>query len=219
MKNHILNFISITIFIIFSNQAHAVLASSGSVYLKANTSDFFEGVETKEATLTHGIEGIFSIESNFEQGASVTFEDSNFWSFEFAAPTYDPITNTNNGNPLKVGFYNHATDFPSNSPTRPGISFFGSGWDNFYNDPDAWFDVVAIEYGTDNEVLSLAIDFLQFDKTIGPLEASTFGSLRINSNIGLNFSGEALSQVPVPTAIWLFGSGLLTLLGLPKRRK
>ena len=124
------------------------------------------------------------------------------------------------GNPLKAGFYDHAEDFPFNSPIRPGMSFYGNGWwSNYYNESDAWFDVVAIEYGAGNEVLSLAIDFLQFDKNAEILESSTFGSLRINSDVALNYSGQALSQVPVPMAVWLFGSGLITLIGISKRKE
>jgi hypothetical protein len=218
MLNHILKLLAITITIAFSNHAQAILASSGSVYLSSISTDFYGDIETKKVTLTHGVDGIFSIEGNFDQGASVTFQDNNYWSFDFSAPTYDPITNTNNGNPLEVGFYNHATDYSFNSPIWPILNFSSFEWDNFFTDPDAWFDVRAIEYGIDNEVLSLAIDFLQFDKSLAVHEASTFGSLRINSDVELNFTGDKISQVPLPAALWLFGSGLMMLIGVSKRR-
>jgi len=218
MLNHILKIITISTIIIFSKQATAALASSGSVYLNAEPGSWVGGgIGASEVTWTHGIEGIFSINGNFDQGANVTFNDGSNWSFNFAAPTYDPVTNTNTGNQLEAGFYDNATRFPFNSPTRPGMSFSGNGRGN--NRLGAWFDVLAIEYGSGNDVLSLAIDFRQFDESEDMLGSSTFGSLRINSNIALNLTGEPLSQVPVPAAVWLFGSGLLGLIGIARRKK
>ena len=101
MLNHMLKITAIATFMIFSYQAQAILATGGSLYLNAKSIDYLGGLETRDITLMHGIEGIFSIESNYEQGVRVEFEDSNYWSFEFAAPTYDPVTNTNNGKPSK----------------------------------------------------------------------------------------------------------------------
>jgi hypothetical protein len=66
------------------------------------------------------------VSRNFGKGISVIFDDGNFWSFDFSAPSYDPATSTNNGNDLQVGFYDKATRFPFNSPTRPGLSFSGN---------------------------------------------------------------------------------------------
>jgi len=224
MLNQRLKYTVIASFMIFVNQAQAVpLASNGALYLNAKFISNAGEPETKSAMMTHGVEGLFSIESNVEQGASVVFEDADSWGFDFAAPTYDSVTNinTSNGTRLKAELYNHAGDFPFNLPTRPGMRFSDNGWwywNDYYRNPDAWFDVVAIEYGADNEVLSLAVDFLLFDENLDVGETSIFGSLRINSDIALNYSGQALSQVPVPMAIWLFGSGLITLVGISKRK-
>ncbi|MCU7931643.1 MAG: VPLPA-CTERM sorting domain-containing protein [Candidatus Thiodiazotropha sp. (ex Codakia rugifera)] len=218
MLNHILKIIAISTIVIFSKQATAALASTGSVYLNAEPGSWVGGgIGASEVTWTHGIEGLFSITGNFDQGASVTFDDGNYWRFDFAAPTYDPISNTNTGNRLETGFYNNATRYPFNSPTRPGLDFSGNGRGN--NTLGGWFDVLAIEYGTGNDVLGLAIDFRQFDESEDMLGASTFGSLRINSNLALNLTGEPLSQVPVPAAIWLFGTGLIALIGISRKKR
>jgi len=42
---------------------------------------------------------------------------SSSWNFNFAAPTYNPDTNTNDGNFLEAGFYDNAERSPFNSPT------------------------------------------------------------------------------------------------------
>ena len=218
MLNKLQKSVTVISFTLFSKLAIAALATSGSVYLSAEPGSWVGGgIGSSESTWTHGVEGIFSITSNFDQGASVTFNDGNYWNFDFAAPTYNPVTNTNDGNRLEIGFYDNATRFPFNSPTRPGMNFSGNGRGN--NRLGAWFDVLDIEYGLGGEVLSLAVDFRQFDESEAMLGASTFGSLRINSNIPLNFTGMALSQVPVPASIWLCGSGLIGLIGFSRRYK
>lgn len=217
MYKQTLKIIAVSSLIVFSKLATAGLASSGSVYLNAEAGSFVGGgIGTSEVIWSHGVEGLFSLSTNFDQGAGVSFNDGQSWSFDFAAPTYNPDTNTNSGNNLAVGFYNNATRFGFNSPTRPGLGFSGNGRGN--NTLGGWFDVLAVEYSESNEVLSLAIDFRQFDESEEMLGASTFGSLRINTDLELNYSGNALSQVPVPAAVWLFASGLVGLTSISRKR-
>jgi hypothetical protein len=215
MLKHVSKIAAISILLFVFQQAHAALVTSGSVYLKAEPGSWVGGgIGSDEVIWTHGIEGLFSITGNFDKGASVTFDDGNFWSFDFAAPTFDPINNTNDGNRLEVAFYDNATRYPFNAPTRPGMNFSGNGRGN--NTLGAWFDVREITYGSnDDEVLSLAVDFRQFDESEEMLGPSTFGSLRINSSIALNFTGQ---PVPIPAAAWLFASGLLGLIGIARKR-
>lgn len=206
------------IFSLVSSSAYATLATSGSVYLNTEPGSYVGGgIGASEVSWTHGVEGIFSISTNYDQGATVTFDDGNHWRFEFAAPTYDPVTNTNNGNPLHVAFYDNATRFPFNSPTRPGLSFSGNGRGN--NRLGGWFDILEVEYGLANEIIKLAVDFRQFDESESMTGPSTFGSLRINSDIVLNYSGEPLSQVPLPATTWLLGSGFAGLIAIRRRKK
>ena len=216
MKYKSISFLLISSFIFFTQSAFAALASTGAVYLSAEPGSWVGGgIGASEVTWTHGVEGIFNISKNYDEGATVTFDDGNHWRFEFAAPTYDPITNTNDGNSLEIGFYDNATRFPFNSPTRPGLDFSGNGRGN--NQLGGWFDVLEIEYGLNNDILSLAIDFRQFDESESMSGPSTFGSLRINSDIALNYTGEALSQVPVPASAWFLGSALLGLFGVKRK--
>lgn len=210
MKRPSLSLLLATIFTLFSTSTYAVLATSGSVYLNAEAGSWVGGgIGASKVTWSHGVEGIFSVSTNYSKGANIIFNAGNSWWFEFAAPTYDPNTNKNDGNRLEVGFYDMATRFPFNSPTRPGLNFSGNGRGN--NKLGGWFDVLEVEYGTLNDILKLAVDFRQFDESESMIGPSTFGSLRINSNVALNYSGQALSQVPVPAAMWLFGSGIFGL--------
>ena len=94
--------IATLILYLFSTQSFAVLATSGSVYLNTEPGSWVGGgIGADQVLWTHGVEGIFSTSRNFDQGINVSFDDGNFWNFNFAAPTYDPATNTNNGNPLE----------------------------------------------------------------------------------------------------------------------
>ncbi len=186
-----------------ASQSIAAFATSGSVYLNTEPGSWVGGgIGADEVLWTHGVEGIFSISRNFEEGINVSFDDGNNWSFIFAAPTYDPVTNTNDGNELTVGFYDNATRYPFNSPTRPGLSFDGNGRGN--NKLGGWFNVLDVAYEGNGDVIRFAVDFRQFDESENMTGPSTYGSLRINSNIPTN-------PVPIPPAVILFSSGLLLL--------
>jgi len=218
MKKLILG-ISSTLCLLFIQPVSAQLATFGHVYLNADEGSWVGGgIGANEVTWTHGNEGIFNISTNdFNYGAFISFLDGKGWSFNFVAPTYDPLTNTNNGNPLQVGFYNNATRHPFNSPTRPGLDFSGNGRGN--NMLGGWFDILEIEYNpTFNELISLAVDFRQFDERENMSGPSTFGSLRINSNLALNYTGQVLTPVPETETYALLGIGLL-FLGFTTRNK
>lgn len=142
---------------------------SGAVYLNAQPGSFVGGgIGAEEAIWTQGVEGLFSTSRNFDQGITVTFDDGNFWNIDFAASTFDPTTNTNNGNDL----------------TRPGLRFSGNGRGN--NMLGGWFNVLDVEFAKNGDVLRFAVDFRQFDESEDMTGPSTYGSLRINSRIPVN---------------------------------
>lgn len=175
------------------------LANTASVYLHGEPGSWVSGaVGAPEATWVHGVDGIFSIATNFDQGASITYEGDNWWHFDFAAPTYDPVTNTNNGQHLKVGLYNNATRFPFNSPTKPGMDISGNGAGN--NQESGWFRVLEVTYAG-AEITTLAVDFRQYDENLNQTGPSLYGSLRFNSSI-------PLTPVPEPTTVALLLAGL-----------
>jgi hypothetical protein len=214
MKRLSLTLLLVVFFSLFAGSAIAALATTGSVYLDPEPGSWVgDGIGADEVTWVHGVDGVFSITSNSDQGASVSFNMGSYWSFAFAAPEYSPETNTLDGNRLEVGFYNYATRYPFNSPTKPGLNFSGGGRGN--NKLGGWFHILEVEYGDGGEVLKLAVDFRQFDESESMIGPSTYGSLRINSDIPLN----CVSNVPLPAAVWLFGSGLLGLVGYSRRKK
>lgn len=189
---------------LYATQCFAALATTGSVYLNAEPGSYVgRGIGAEEVLWTHGNEGIFSVSRNNDEGVNVSFAGDSNWSFNFAAPTYDPVTNTNDGNELTVGFYDNATRFPFNSPTKPGLSFIGAGRGN--NKLGGWFDVLDVAYDVSGEVLRFAVDFRQYDESEDMTGPSTYGSLRINSEIPIN------NPVPIPGAGLLLGSGFLML--------
>lgn len=192
-----------------ANQCLASLATSGSVYLKTEPGSWVGGgIGAGEVLWSHGNEGIFSIERNGDKGINVTLDDGKNWSFNFAAPTYNPVTNTNTGNDLAVGFYNNATRYPFNSPTRPGLNFSGNGRGN--NKLGGWFNVLDVSYDSNSEVLTFAVDFRQFDESEDMTGPSTYGSLRINSSIPIN-------QAPIPSSALLLVTGTMFLCKIKRR--
>lgn len=202
MISRILAALSFTL-LFCAGPAYANLATTAKVYLKGEPGSWVSGaVGSPEATWTHGIEGIFSATTNFDKGVSVSYQDGNYWSFDFAAPTYDPITNTNDGQPLGVGLYNKATRFPFNSPTKPGINISGNGRGN--NQQSGWFNVLEISYGL-NGINAFAVDFRQYDESLTQTGPSLYGSLRFNSSI-------PLTPVPEPSGALLLAAGLLVVL-------
>ncbi len=188
-----------------------MIATSGSLYLFAEPGSWVGGaIGAPTVTWTHGLQGIFFTDRNFDKGVTITYDDGNYWRFDFAAPTYDPLTNTNNGQNLAVGFYNNATRFPFNSPTRPGLDFSGHGRGN--NTLGGWFNVLELAFDNLGNVQRFAVDFRQYDESENMTGPSTYGSLRINSTIPVN-------QVPLPGTALLFltGFGLLVVAARTRR--
>ena len=70
-----------------------------------------------------------------------------------------------------------------------------------------------MDYLESGEVASFAADFMQYggEEQSGP---GIFGSVRINSDVALH-----TSPVPLPAAVWLFGSGLAGLVGIGVQRR
>ena len=147
--------------------------------------------------------------------------------FDFIAPYYER---------LEVGTYNIVDRAPFDSlSSQAGMrfSFRNNGCDRISGN----FTILELnssielnQYGYPRDVINnLAIDFTHtcFDQKIvakgyfdengdyvEPVyaDAYMFGSIRINSDIPLNI-------VPIPAAIWLFGSGLMGLIGFAMRKK
>ena len=196
---------------IMNPSSYAALATTGAVYFNADPGSYVgSGIGAPEVLWTHGVEGILSAQQNYGKGVSATFENGDGWSFDFTAPTYDPVTNTNNGNFLHTGFYNDAQRFPFNSPTLPGLNISGNGAGN--NTLSGWFHVLEIVYGSGEDISKFAVDFRQFDESSSNTGPSLYGSLRYNSSI-------PITPVPEPEAyaMLVLGLGIISIV-IQRRR-
>lgn len=90
------------------------------------------------------------------------------------------IVGPNNSLPI-VGFYSNATRFPFMG-SGPGLAFSGNGRGN--NTLTGYFNVLEANYDINGNVLSFAVDFMQYDR--GVQTDWTSGSFRYNSNIPIN---------------------------------
>ncbi|NRR28757.1 PEP-CTERM sorting domain-containing protein [Oxalobacteraceae bacterium] len=193
---------------VFATPASANIATTASVYFNSTPGSWVGGaVGAPVASWVHGIDGIFFGGINFDQGVHITYDDGHYWNFDFAAPTFNPSDNSNDGQPLHVGLYNNATRFPFNSPTKPGMDISGNGRGN--NQSSGWFNVLDIAYGQNGNIDRFAVDFRQFDETQNQTGTSLYGSLRFNSAI-------PLTPVPEPTTVLLLIGGLAAL-GVARR--
>ncbi|GGX96885.1 PEP-CTERM sorting domain-containing protein [Massilia dura] len=196
-----------------SSLSHAAIANSASVYLHTEPGSYVGGgIGVPEVTWTHGDQGIFFSSANYgtaESGVQISYDGGDSWTFQFAAPSYNPVTNTNDGQALQAGFYDRATRFPFNSPTRPGLDVSGNGRGN--NRLYGWFNVLEISYGVTGDLESFAVDFRQYDEANGPYGPSLYGSLRFNSDIAIN-------PVPEPATYAMLAGGL-ALVGFAARRR
>jgi hypothetical protein len=123
----------------------------------------------QQRTLTPA-DGQFSAISNYDNGVSLTFWGNTpgvWWYLDFAAP----------GNlRLAPGVYEHATRFPFQSSTVPGVSVTGEG--RGCNTVTGRFEVFEVTYGPSGEVLTFAADFEQHCEGMGP---ALSGSIRYNA--------------------------------------
>jgi hypothetical protein len=200
-----------------SNVSHASLANAAEVYLQGDPGSWVgSAIGAPNVDWVHGVDGIFSNSGGGPGVATIQYQGSAYWTFQFAAPTYNPQTNTNTGTPLHDGLYVNATRYPFNSPTQAGLSIYGNGAGD--NTSDGWFNLLDVAFDGSGNLLRLAVDFKQYDETNTMSGPGLFGSLRYNDP-GIALSTQAYSPVPVPAAAWLLGSGLLGLMGVARRKK
>lgn len=78
---------------------------------------------------------------------------------------------------LIIGPYPNATRYPFNSPTTPG--FNASGFGRGCNTSESSFDVLDVEFDTNNELLTLVVDFEQHCGDLN--DPALTGTLMFNS--------------------------------------
>ena len=197
-----------------ASNAYAVNATSASVYLHADPGSYVGGSYTNGVTWVHGIDGLFSESVNYNKGASISYQGTDLFNFDFAAPTYDPVTNTTPGNNLTVKLYDNAARFPFNSPTKPGLNVSGAGAG--YNQLSGSFDVLEVVYdATNTHILKLAVNFKEYGENLTQSGPALYGSLRFNSLIPLSIP----SAVPEPSMYLMMAFGLGITALVASRRK
>ena len=107
------------------------------------------------------------------------------WNVQFGAPT---------GQVLTLGVYNATKYTPSH--TLPFMNLYGDG--RAWAEINGWFKVLEIEWGTNNVVTKLAVDFQIFENPLSWAE----GSVRMNSTI-------PLTTIPEPGVPLILLSSLL----------
>lgn len=196
-------------FLISSPSYAENIATSAVVFLHTEPGSWVGGgIGGPEASWQHGIDGVFyggSMYGSFDRGIQIRYDDGDYWTFGFAAPTYDPATNTNDGQPLAVGFYDNAQRLPFRSPTRPGLEVSGNGRGN--NTLSGWFEVLEVSYGADGALDRFAVDFRQYDESTSQTGPSLYGSLRFNSTIAINPVPEPANSAMLLAGIAVLGAG------------
>lgn len=87
------------------------------------------------------------------------------------------------------------------------------------NDPDAIIDLEGIATIL-NPVIQIQIKGVSPDTSFACVMAGETGCTTFDNSVGvLGVAGITASTVPVPAAVWLFGSGLIGLLGIARRRR
>ena len=145
----------------------------------------------------------------------VTFDDGTALNGSFA---YDAVAN-------RIDTWFLETTTSSNSGSVSGYSYnsgtayisdLSSGYISFERNDDSGFLEIAFSPLLSNNGGTFTAETLDvWEEEFSPLVAR--GSL---STAGSgSYNGIPVSAVPVPAAVWLFGSGLLGLIGVARRKK
>lgn len=117
--------------------------------------------------------------------------------------------------------------------TGPVANSIQTGTDAFKADADGWYDILfdlpppgdtfdageTLIYNiTATDLVASSFNFLSTPDLVdtnGPfLGAAKFGSTGVDG-----LQSDWVAAVPIPAAVWLFGSGLIGLIGLARRKK
>jgi hypothetical protein len=129
-------------------------AGADTLVLDSEPGDF-----VGEGRLSTFTDGLFTL-THDPAGVVVNFQSTDrvhWWTLDFAPPRVET---------LGTGFYDHASRYPFNSPTYPGLSVYGEG--RGCNKLTGRFVVREIEWDLSGEVVKLAADFEQHCEGLPP---------------------------------------------------
>jgi hypothetical protein len=126
----------------------------------------------------------------------------------FGVEIYDVFSTLPN---YELGFFSPSTSFPGMPDTIPGVRFWGDS-------------------GSTTETISFTSDYLPMWGDFYATDANAIatawntGFTNLDTDANDNFhimvpGAGGIPIIPIPAAVWLFGSGLLGLVGIARRRK
>jgi len=156
--------VTIAAFVLLTHDAHA---QTTALVLSSAPGDYIGGGINQTFTQS---DGTFTATRNFDNGVSIFFNGGpHWWYVDFVAPMEVPLT---------VGFYDEATRFPFQSPTKPGLDVSGEG--RGCNELTGRFEVLEVVYGLTGEVERFAATFEQHCEGMEP---ALTGSILFNSTL------------------------------------
>ncbi|XZG69743.1 hypothetical protein ACTSKR_13940 [Chitinibacteraceae bacterium HSL-7] len=117
------------------------------------------------------LEGRFALSTNFGNGASISVNNGDYWSMDFAAA---------NKERLHVGKYQNATRFPFQAADGHGLSISGAG--RGCNQLTGEFEVLDVNYNANGQIDRFAATFEQHCEGKTP---ALRGSVAYNSDVSL----------------------------------
>ena len=105
------------------------------------------------------------------------------------------------------------TEDGSLTPVASGVGDWTDGFQNWNGNGNTINWNTTTDTTVDN---SLALYRYFYDSSLNPV-TQLYGNIDIDATTGV-VSYSAVSAVPVPAAVWLFGSGLMGLVGVARRR-
>lgn len=151
---------------------------------------------------------------------AVVITPNTFWISAPEASAWIGPTNGSVTDPLGVYTYTLSFDLSSMDPSTAVISgnlaadntsaIFLNGVDTGFSHPDQFF---TLEPFVISSGFVSGVNQLEFSITNNPGSGANPTGLLVT-----NLMGE-VSAIPIPAAVWLFGSGLIGLIGIARRKK
>jgi len=112
---------------------------------------------------------------------------------------------------------------PNSAVLKYDIETAANGYLSFNQQIDPLYGAHGLDINEDGTTLFTTLKLDLSDSTrngIGYIDADTGDAVIIGVDGATNLHGLVyVSSIPVPAAVWLFGSGLLGLIGISRRKK